>query len=105
MSVGPLSQNTLFGKARALIKSSVYYGLRWNRAENDLAVVENFAVLRTQWVDLINTLGGIRLTNGQGAVRSAIWPLREKLIDSPRMRAASCGAWKPVEFSDSMKSR
>jgi hypothetical protein len=24
--------------------------------------------------------------------RSAIWPLREKLIDSPRMRAASCDA-------------
>ena len=33
--------------------------------------------------------------------RSAIWPWRAKSIDSPRMRAASCGAWKPVEFSAS----
>ena len=37
--------------------------------------------------------------------RSAIWPFLEKSIDSPRIRAASCGAWKPVEFSASTKSR
>src|ERR1041384_7010177 len=37
--------------------------------------------------------------------RTAIWPFREKSTDSPRMRAASCGAWKPVEFSASTKSR
>ena len=31
--------------------------------------------------------------------------LRAKLIDSPKMRSASCGAWKPDEFSASTKSR
>lgn len=39
-----------------------------------------------------------------GAGRSASWPRREKSIDSARMRAASWGAWKPIEFSASMKS-
>lgn len=38
-------------------------------------------------------------------LRSAICPFLEKSTDSPRMRAASCGAWKPVEFSASTKSR
>ncbi len=38
------------------------------------------------------------------ASRTAIWPSRERLIDSPRMRAASAGAWNPVEFSASTKS-
>jgi hypothetical protein len=37
--------------------------------------------------------------------RSAIWPFLEKSTDSPRIRAASCGAWNPVEFSASTKSR
>ena len=37
--------------------------------------------------------------------RTASCPWREKSIDSPRMRAPSCGAWKPVEFSASTKSR
>ena len=40
-----------------------------------------------------------------GDWRNAFWPLREKSMDSPRIRAASCGAWKPVEFSASTKSR
>jgi hypothetical protein len=44
--------------------------------------------------------GGYRLGS-----RTAICPRREKSIDSPRMRAASWGAWKPVEFSASTKSR
>lgn len=35
------------------------------------------------------------------ASRSAIWPWRDRSIDCPRMRVASCGAWKPVEFSAS----
>ena len=35
----------------------------------------------------------------------AFCPRREKLIDSPRIRAAPCGAWNPVEFSASTKSR
>jgi hypothetical protein len=42
---------------------------------------------------------------GATAPRKLTWPRREKLIDSPRMRTASCGAWKPIEFSASMKSR
>jgi len=29
--------------------------------------------------------------------------LREKSMDSPRIRATSCGAWNPVEFSASTK--
>jgi hypothetical protein len=37
--------------------------------------------------------------------RNEFCPCREKLIDSPRIRAASCGAWNPVEFSASTKSR
>jgi hypothetical protein len=37
--------------------------------------------------------------------RTASCPWRAKLSDSPRMRAASCGGWKPVEFSASTKSR
>src|SRR5262245_2109613 len=37
--------------------------------------------------------------------RSAIWPFLEKSTDSPRIRADSWGAWKPVEFSASTKSR
>src|SRR6185436_9176015 len=37
--------------------------------------------------------------------RKAIWPWRAASIDSPRMRAPSWGAWKPVEFSASAKSR
>ena len=53
--------------------------------------------------------GGGTLTTGtvglKAGSRSAIWPWRAKSIDSPRMRAASCGAWKPVEFSASTKSR
>src|SRR5215470_15830625 len=31
-------------------------------------------------------------------------PRRHRLIASPRMRVASCGAWKPIEFSDITKS-
>ena len=49
--------------------------------------------------------GGSGLGAGGPPSRSAIWPRREKSIDSPRIRAASCGAWKPVEFSASTKSR
>ena len=53
--------------------------------------------------------GGGTLTTGtvglKALSRSAIWPWRARSIDSPRMRAASCGAWKPVEFSASTKSR
>ena len=53
--------------------------------------------------------GGGMLTTGtvglKAGSRSAIWPWRAKSIDSPRMRAASCGAWNPVEFSASTKSR
>jgi hypothetical protein len=33
--------------------------------------------------------------------RNAFCPCRKKLIDSPKIRAASCGAWNPVEFSAS----
>ena len=50
----------------------------------------------------MSTTGTVGLKAGS---RSAIWPWRAKSIDSPRMRAASCGAWKPVEFSASTKSR
>jgi hypothetical protein len=39
-----------------------------------------------------------------GAGRSASWPWRDMSMLSPRMRSASCGAWKPVEFSASTKS-
>jgi len=50
----------------------------------------------------MSTTGTVGLNAGS---RSASWPCRAKSIDSPRMRAASCGAWKPVEFSASTKSR
>src|ERR1039458_6618059 len=30
---------------------------------------------------------------------------RDMSIDSPRMRAISCGAWKPMEFSAATQSR
>jgi hypothetical protein len=40
----------------------------------------------------------------QGFARKAACPFLEKSIDSARMRAASCGAWNPIEFSASMKS-
>lgn len=36
--------------------------------------------------------------------RTAIWPWRERSTDFVRIRAASCGAWKPVEFSAYTKS-
>ena len=52
--------------------------------------------------------GGMSITGTVGlnaGSRSASWPWRAKSIDSPRMRAASCGAWNPVEFSASTKSR
>ena len=42
---------------------------------------------------------------GARTARNAFWPLREKSMDSPRIRTASWGAWKPVEFSASTKSR
>src|SRR5262245_24244688 len=35
----------------------------------------------------------------------ASWPFLAKLMDSPRMRVVSWGAWNPVEFSASTKSR
>ena len=38
------------------------------------------------------------------ASRRTIWPWRVLSIESARMRIASWGAWKPVEFSASMKS-
>ncbi len=46
-----------------------------------------------------------RLTAAAADGRSDIWPWRQKSMLSPKMRAASWGAWKPMEFSDSMKSR
>jgi len=42
---------------------------------------------------------------GHWSVRRTRLPFREKLIDSPRMWADSCGTWNPIEFSASMKSR
>jgi hypothetical protein len=46
--------------------------------------------------------GGLWL--GLGAPCRVSWPMREMLMASPRMRVASCGAWKPIEFSDMTKS-
>ena len=42
---------------------------------------------------------------GETVVRSDNCPSRQKLIASASTRVDSCGAWKPIEFSDMAKSR
>ena len=73
-------------------------GIAWKHTDFSTEAVE---VRRARRL-VISTIATVGLKVGS---RRAIWPWREKLIDSPRMRAASCGAWKPVEFSASTKSR
>jgi len=51
---------------------------------------------------MFSMFGGLWLGGGPPCRLS--WPRRQRLMASPRMRVASCGAWKPIEFSDITKS-
>src|SRR3972149_4331615 len=48
---------------------------------------------------------GPHYRRGARRSRSAICPCREKLIDSPRIRAASSGVWDPKEYPPPPKAR
>ena len=45
--------------------------------------------------------GGAACASVVFKLTAASWAWRDMSMDSPRMRASSCGAWKPMEFSAS----
>src|SRR6266536_5317388 len=72
------------------------------------SVAETGGARRPGYLAFFGVIGVAGATGGAGTARARVeppsWPAftcawRDRSIDSPRMRAISCGAWKPIEFS------
>ena len=61
-------------------------------------------VASTATGEIATMLNDHRSYGGAAALRTASSPWRARSMASARTLAASCGAWKPIEFSAAMKS-